>query len=70
MPGGGNWIRSTTTRPASPIYDWTGLDPDDEKRNERARSTTSASLLASVNRLAELVENEAGSRGRVGNQNR
>ena len=40
------------------IYDWTGLDPDDEKRNERARSTTSASLLASVNRLAELVENE------------
>ena len=34
---------------------WT---PTTTKRNERARSTTSASLLASVNRLAELVENE------------
>ena len=43
------------------IYDWTGLDPDDEKRIERARSTTSESLLASVNRLAELVEADPGS---------
>jgi Polyketide cyclase / dehydrase and lipid transport len=35
-------------------YDWTDLE--DESRYERARATTSASLAASIDRLAVLVE--------------
>lgn len=35
-------------------YDWTELE--DEKRLERARSTTSDKLQASIDRLADLVE--------------
>lgn len=38
-------------------YDWTNLT--DESRYERARSTRSANLLASIDRLAALAEGEA-----------
>ena len=37
-------------------YDWTRLSPSDQKRNERARATTSAKLEGSVSRLAALAE--------------
>ena len=37
-------------------YDWTDLE--DESRYERARSTTSERLAASIDRLAALVEHE------------
>lgn len=37
-------------------YDWTGLDPADEMRNQRARATTSATLEGSIDRLAALAE--------------
>ena len=36
-------------------YDWTRLDPEDAKRNERARSTTAESLQASLDLLADLI---------------
>lgn len=39
-------------------YDWTNLH--DETRFQRARATTSTRLAASINRLAALVEREAG----------
>ncbi|MEJ8278779.1 SRPBCC family protein [Pseudonocardia spirodelae] len=39
-------------------YDWTGLDPDDAFRQKRARATTSGSLRASLDRLAEVAESE------------
>ncbi|NNG98565.1 prolipoprotein diacylglyceryl transferase [Gordonia araii NBRC 100433] len=42
-------------------YDWTRLSSDETKRIERARGTTSESLLASLDRLAEVVEADAGS---------
>lgn len=42
-----------TTR-VTHTYDWSGLT--DEKRFERARSTTSDKLMASVDRLAALAE--------------
>lgn len=38
-------------------YDWTRLH--DEKREARARATTSEKLLASIDRLAELAERSA-----------
>lgn len=37
-------------------YDWTGLNPNDQVRNERARNTTADNLQASLDRLAELAE--------------
>ena len=48
LPDGGTRVTHT--------YDWTGLNPNDEKRNERARNTTADNLQASVDRLAALAE--------------
>lgn len=38
------------------IYDWTGLDPADEKRRAKAGAMTPAKLEGSVERLAALAE--------------
>ncbi|GAA1917820.1 SRPBCC family protein [Nocardioides marmoribigeumensis] len=46
LEGGATRVRHT--------YDWTNLS--DEHRFERARSTTSDKLMASIDRLAELAE--------------
>lgn len=43
-------------------YDWTTLT--DERRLERARSTTSSNLMASIQRLKELTERAPGDRPR------
>lgn len=48
LPTGGVRVRHS--------YDWTNLN--DPTRMKRARTTTSEKLLASIDRLAQLVENE------------
>lgn len=50
-------IDASTTR-VTHTYDWTRL-PDDDKRIQRAKSTTADRLQASVDRLAALVEGSA-----------
>ncbi|RBO94217.1 SRPBCC family protein [Nocardia puris] len=50
-------VGDTLTR-VTHTYDWTELH--DEKRQVRARATTADKLTASLDRLAELAEKEAG----------
>jgi len=58
QPPGHLWRWELETAPGGTLvrhtYDWTGLN--DPKRMERARSTMAASLQASIDRLAALLE--------------